>query len=43
MENKIPSYTYWKVQLACMEVQVHSSLEPPLEWNQEQIPLTNQV
>ena len=29
------------VQLVCMKVHVYSSLEPPLEYNQEQIPLTN--
>ena len=31
-----------KVQLACMKVQAHSSLEPPLEYDQDQMPLMNQ-
>ena len=30
LENKIPSDTYWRVQLVCKTVQAHSSLEPPL-------------
>ena len=33
---------YWRVQLVCKKVQAHSSLEPPLEYNQDQMPLTNQ-
>ena len=33
---------YWKVKLVCMKVQAHSSYEPPLEYNQDQTPLTNQ-
>ena len=29
-------------QLVCMKVQAHCSLEPPLEYNQDQMPLMNQ-
>ena len=29
-ENMAPSDTYLRVQLVCMKVQAHSSLEPPL-------------
>ena len=35
LENKIASDTYCRVQLVCMKVQVHSSLEPPLEYNHQ--------
>ena len=42
MENKTPLHTYWKVQLVCKKVPAHSSLEPPLEYNQDQMLLTNQ-
>ena len=42
LENKISSDFYWRVQLVCKKVQVHSSLEAPLEYNQDQMPLTNQ-
>ena len=42
LENKTPSDIYWRVQLVCKKVQVHSSLESPLEYNQDQTPLTNQ-
>ena len=42
LENKTPSETYWRVQLACKKVQAHSSLEAPLEYNQDQMSLTNQ-
>ena len=41
-ENKTPSDTYWRVQLVCMKIQVDSSLEPPLEYNQDRMPLMNQ-
>ena len=41
LQNKIPSDTYWRVQLVCKKVQVHSSSEPPLEYNQDQMGLTN--
>ena len=34
--------THWKVELVCMKVQAHSSSEPPLEYNQDQMPFTNQ-
>ena len=33
---------YSSVQLAHMKVQTHNSLEPPLEYNQDQAPLMNQ-
>ena len=36
LENKTPSNTYWRVQLVCEKVQAHSSLELPLEFNQNQ-------
>ena len=42
LENKTPSDTYLRVYLVCMKVQAHSSLEAPLEYNQDQTPLTNQ-
>ena len=42
LEDKTPSGTYWRVQLVCSEVQAHSSLEPALEYNQDQISVTNQ-
>ena len=42
LENKTLSDTYWKVQLLCIKVHTHSSLEPPLEYNQDQMPLINQ-
>ena len=42
LENKTPSDTYWRVLLVCKKVQAHSSLEPPLEYNQDQTSLTNQ-
>ena len=35
LENKTPSDTYWRVQLVCQKVQAHTSLEPPLEYNQD--------
>ena len=42
LENKIPSDTYWRIHLVGMKVQVHSFLDPPLEYNQHQIPQANQ-
>ena len=42
LENKTLSDTYWRVQLVCKKIQAHSSLEPPLEYNQDQMRLTNQ-
>ena len=42
LENKTPSDTYRKIELVCMKVQSHSSLEPPLEYNQDQMPLLNE-
>ena len=35
LKNKTLSDTYRRVQLVCMKVQAHSSLEPPLEYNQD--------
>ena len=40
--SKTLSDMYWRVQLVCMNVQAHSSLQPPLEYNQDQEPLMNQ-
>ena len=34
--------TYSRVQLVCMKGQAHSSLEPQLKYNQDQMPLMNQ-
>ena len=31
-----------RVSLVCMKVQAHSSLEPPLEYDQDQMPVMNQ-
>ena len=42
LKNKNTSDTYWKVQLLCKKVQTHSSLELSLEYNQDQMPLSNQ-
>ena len=42
LENKTLSDTYLRDQLVCMKVQAHSSLEPPTEYNQDQMPLMNQ-
>ena len=42
LENKTPSDTYWRVQLVWKKVQAHSSWEPQVEYNQDQMPLTNQ-
>ena len=42
LEIKTPSDTYYRVQLVCKNVHAHSTLEPPLEYNQDQIPLANQ-
>ena len=37
LKNTIPSDTCWRFQLIiCMKVKVHSSLKPPLKYNQEQ-------
>ena len=41
LENKALPDTYSRGQLVCMKVWVHSSLEPPLEYNQDQTPLMN--
>ena len=37
LENKSPSDTYSRIQLVCMKVQVHTSLKPPLRYNQNQM------
>ena len=42
LENKTPKDTYWRVQLIYKKVLVHSFLEPPLEYIQDQMPLRNQ-
>ena len=41
LENKAFSETYWRVQLVCMKVQAHSSLEPAQD-SQDRTPLTDQ-
>ena len=43
LKNKTPSDTYWRVQLVCKKIKDHSSLEPPVEYNQDQVSLTNQI
>ena len=43
LANKIPSDIYWKVQFLCKNILGHSSLEPPMECNQDQMPFKNQV
>ena len=41
LKNKIPSEILCThIMLVCMKVQIHISLEPPLEYNQDQIQLT---
>ena len=40
-ENKTLLDTYWRVQLVCREVQ--TTLEPPLEYDQDQTTLMNKV
>ena len=42
LENKTLSDTYWRVQLECLKVQAHSSVEPPLKYSQDHMPLMNQ-
>ena len=39
LENKTCYDTYWRVQPICKKVSGHSSLEPPLEYNQNWMPL----
>ena len=36
LENKNPSDTYWRVELVFEKVQAHSSLSPPMKYNQNQ-------
>ena len=43
LENRTPSDTYSRVQLVGMKVQAHNFLDPPLEYNQDQMPLMNEV
>ena len=43
LNNKTTSETYWKVQLVCIKFLVQSSLERPLKYNQNQMPLMNQA
>ena len=40
LKNKAPFNT--RVQLVCMKAQAHDSLEPPLEYIQEQMTFMNQ-
>ena len=42
LENKTSSDTYSRAKLVCKKVQPHSSLEPPLKYNQDYMPLMNQ-
>ena len=42
LENKTPLDTFWKVQIVFKKVQACSSLESPVEYNQDKIRLTNQ-
>ena len=35
LEKSTLSDTYWRAQLVCKKIQDHSSLEPPLEYNQD--------
>ena len=42
LENKTLLDTYWRVQLAYLNVQALSSLESPPEYNQDYMPLMNQ-
>ena len=42
LENKILPDTYWRFQLISMAALARSSLEPPVEYSQDQMPLTNQ-
>ena len=43
LENKSLSGTYLRVQLVFLKVQPDSFLEPPLEYNQDETSLMNQV
>ena len=42
LENKSLFGMYWRVQLVSTKGQAHSSVEPPLEYNEDQMPLINQ-
>ena len=42
LENKAPADTYWRVQLVFKKVQAHNSLEPSLQYSEDQTPLMNQ-
>ena len=37
LEKKTLWDTYWRFQLVCKKIQAHVSLEPPLEYNQNQM------
>ena len=41
LENKISSDTYWRAQLVYIKFQAHSCLVTPLEYSQEEAPVTN--
>ena len=42
LENKTPWDIYWTIKIVCKKVQADIFLEPPLEYNQEQMNLKNQ-
>ena len=42
LENKALQTLIKECSLVCKKVPAHNSLEPQLEYNQDQIPLTNQ-
>ena len=42
LDNKTLSDLYWSVQLVYMKVQAHSFLEPPMEYNKDQMLLMSQ-
>ena len=42
LEKQISADTYWRDHLTNMKVEAHNSLKPPLEYNQDQMPSTNQ-
>ena len=40
--NNVENKTCWKSSANMNKVPAHSSLEPPVEYSQDQMPLTNQ-
>ena len=42
LENKIPLDTCQNVQLVCMKGQAYSFSKYPMQYNQDQMPLTNE-